>query len=153
MDDRVRQAASRAGVASPGTRGPGRLPPRPLGRVARRPPTLRNALWAAAAALLVAAAATTHGGTRWPAVYYMTGPSMEPTLSPRELFLVWTPPGRIQRGDLVLFRFIDEGSEHQVLRRVVGLPGDTIAMEQGRVIVNSRPQQWPYRIEIGRAHV
>lgn len=107
---------------------------------------MRKALWAAVATLLVLAVITTRFGTRWPAVYYMTGPSMEPTIGPRKLFLAWSPPGRIGLGDLVLFRFVDEDGEYDVLRRVMGLPGDTVAMREGRVIVNGRAQGWPYRV-------
>jgi signal peptidase I len=108
---------------------------------------MRKALWATVIIFLAFAAVLTRFGTRWPAVYYMTGSSMEPTISPRELFLVWVPAGQIELGDLVLFRFTDEDGEYHVLRRVAGLPGDTVAMWKGRAIVNGRPQSWPYRIE------
>ena len=100
------------------------------------------------AALLLAAAmlAATRGGTRWPAVYYMTGGSMEPTVRAGEHFITWSPPGRLARGDLVLFRYEDEDGVFHVLRRLAGLPGDTVLMRGGAVVVNGRRQPWPYRI-------
>ena len=96
--------------------------------------------------VVAAAVAITRFGTRWPSIYYMTGPSMEPTLAPNEYFLAWSPPDRIERGHLVLFRFVDGGEEFDVLRRVAALPGDTVAMDSGRVVLNGVPQRTPFRI-------
>lgn len=98
------------------------------------------------AALLLVGAAVTRLGTRWPAIYYMTGPSMEPTLAAEEYFLAWAPAGTIRRGDLVIFRFVDEDGEFHVLRRVAGRAGDTVSMEDGAVRVNGTIQPWPYQV-------
>lgn len=81
-----------------------------------------------------------------PAIYYMTGPSMEPTIGPGRYFVAWTPVRSIAHGDLVLFRFVDEGEAYHVLRRVAGVAGDTVAMADGRAVVNGVPQDWPYQI-------
>lgn len=96
----------------------------------------------------VALAWTTRAGTRWPGIYYMTGPSMEPSLQAGESFLVWSPPGKLSRGDLVVFRYEDEDGVFHVLRRLAGLPGDTITMREGVVLVNGVPQRWPFRIVV-----
>ncbi|GBD32607.1 Signal peptidase IB [bacterium HR33] len=85
-------------------------------------------------------------GTRWPQIYYMTGPSMEPSVRAGELFLAWIPAGELARGDLVIFEFTDADSTFHVLRRVAGLPGDTVSMRAGAVVVNGRVQPWPYRV-------
>lgn len=103
---------------------------------------LRAVLVAAALALLV----WTRGCTRWPQIYYMTGASMEPAVRSHEYFLTTSPPGPLRRGMLVLFRYEDEDGVFHVLRRVAGLPGDTVAMRDGIAVVNGRPQPWPYRI-------
>ena len=42
-----------------------------------------------------------------------------------------------KRGDVVVFRV--PGSEEDYVKRVVGLPGDTIAVQDGMLIVNGRP--------------
>lgn len=103
--------------------------------------------------LILAAAWSTRVGTRWPAIYYMTGPSMEPTVRARELFLTWSPPGSLARGDLVIFEFEDADGEFHVLRRVAGLPGDTLAMQDGELTLNGRRTPWPFRILAPRARV
>ncbi|MBI3081763.1 MAG: signal peptidase I, partial [Gemmatimonadetes bacterium] len=90
-------------------------------------------------------------GTRWPGIYYMTGPSMEPTVRAGEYFLVWNPPGHLARGDLVVFRYEDGDGVFHVLRRLAGLPGDTIAMREGAIVVNGAPQPWRFRIIVPAA--
>jgi signal peptidase I len=90
--------------------------------------------------------AWTRACTRWPQVYYMTGASMEPTVRAHEYFLTTSPPGPLRRGMLVLFRYEDEDGVFHVLRRIAGSPGDTVAMRDGEVLVNGRPQGRPFRI-------
>lgn len=107
---------------------------------------VRAALWLMLAALAVLGLRVTRSGTRWPSVYFMTGPSMEPTVAAHEYFLAWSPPDRIERGELVIFRYTDADGVFHVLRRVVALPGDTVAMDSGRVILNGVARSWPYRI-------
>ena len=114
--------------------------------VSQRTAPLRVIVWILFAALAGVGAWTTRLGTRWPSIYYMTGPSMEPTLSAREYFFAWSPPGELERGDLVLFRFEDADGVFHVLRRLVALPGDTVAMSSGAVILNGAVQEWPYQI-------
>ncbi len=121
-----------------------------LHRVARS--TLRRGLPAALLLLLAALAMWTRGCTRWPALYYMTGPSMEPTVRAREVFTATSPAEPLERGMLVLFRYVDEDGEFSVLRRLAGLPGDTVAMRAGRIVLNGAPQPWPFRIGQPGAH-
>ena len=108
---------------------------------------LRIALWILLGAFVLGGTWLTRFGTRWPTIYTMTGPSMEPTLSANEYFVAWSPPGTLRRGDLVIFQFIDEDDEEfHVLRRLVGLPGDTVSMMDGEVFVDGVRQPWPYQV-------
>lgn len=103
---------------------------------------------------LLAVALITRGFTRLPAIYYMTGPSMEPTVLAGEYFTTGVPDAsRLARGQLVLFRYEDEDGVFHVLRRLAGLPGDTVAMRDGRIVVNGAPQPWPFRIVEPRAAI
>jgi signal peptidase I len=52
-------------------------------------------------------------------------------------------PGRVMasdptRGDIVVFRSLGP-DDHDVIKRVIGLPGDTIQMTGGRLILNGKP--------------
>jgi signal peptidase I len=52
------------------------------------------------------------------------------------------PPGRIlasapERGDVVIFKHPVDGTDY--IKRVIGLPGDTIAVMRGQVILNGTP--------------
>ncbi len=47
------------------------------------------------------------------------------------------------RGDIVTCYFPNEGSKLFV-KRVIGLPGDTISIEEGKVSINGEPLEEPY---------
>jgi signal peptidase I len=51
--------------------------------------------------------------------------------------------GEIQRGDVVVFLYPHDHSKSYI-KRVIGLPGDKLRIEQGRVYVNGRPIEEPY---------
>jgi signal peptidase I len=48
-----------------------------------------------------------------------------------------------KRGDVIMFRWPEEPGENMV-KRVVGLPGEYVMMLAGRVFVNWRPLEEPY---------
>lgn len=99
--------------------------------------------------LLLAALALlwwTEAFTSWPQAYFMTGASMEPAVGAREYFVATGPVKHLKRGMLVIFRYEDEDGVFHVLRRVAGLPGDTVSLRQGRAFVNGRAMAWPFRV-------
>jgi signal peptidase I len=51
----------------------------------------------------------------------------------------WTSP---RRGDVVGVRLA--GRHVMLLKRIVGLPGETLAIERGQVLINQRPLAEPY---------
>lgn len=69
------------------------------------------------------------------------GYSMEPTLHGQERLVIeklsfhFHPP---ERGDIVVLRVPEYGKE-MLIKRVIGLPGDTIAVQNGQVILNGEP--------------
>lgn len=71
------------------------------------------------------------------------GYSMVPTLKNGEYVLVNRLAyrfGQPQRGDIIVFRRMDE----DLIKRVIGLPGDTVRIVDGVVQVNGRTLQEPY---------
>ena len=107
------------------------------------------ARWGTTAILLlffIGLAVLTHGFTVLPSTYYMTGQSMAPTLVAGDWFLTRPLAGLPRRGELVVMKFQDGDSLFHVLRRAVGLPGDTVAMRDGLLWVNGGAPSWPARI-------
>jgi signal peptidase I len=71
------------------------------------------------------------------------GTSMMPTLSDQERifinkFTYRFGIGSIQRGDMVVFWAPPDPSKSYI-KRVIGLPGDTVEIDRGMVILNGRP--------------
>lgn len=74
------------------------------------------------------------------------GGSMEPSLHDGEFVVInrlayrWNDP---ERGEIIVFRFpLDP--ERRFIKRIIGLPGDTITVEEGVVLVNDIPLEEPY---------
>lgn len=77
------------------------------------------------------------------------GFSMNPTLQDGEFVLVNRLAYRLgqpQRGDIIVFHFPLDPSQ-DLIKRVIGLPGDEILVRNGVVSVNSVPLDEPYIAE------
>lgn len=77
------------------------------------------------------------------------GHSMEPTLETREWLLVNKIGYRLgapERGDVVIVRDPTEGLDRKqyLVKRIVGLPGDTIEVRAGKLYVNGALADEPY---------
>ncbi len=78
--------------------------------------------------------------------FWIPSGSMIPTLQINDRVLVnkfiyrFTEP---ERGDIVVFQSV-ESSDQDLIKRVVGLPGDEIAVRNGNLFVNGDPQKEPY---------
>ena len=74
------------------------------------------------------------------------GFSMNPSLANGEYILVNKLAYRLgepARGDIIVFSFpLDP--EQDLIKRVIGLPGETVTVEDGRVSVNGVPLEEPY---------
>lgn len=73
--------------------------------------------------------------------FRISGSSMEPNLSDGDYVFVyrlayWRHPP--QRGDIVVFRYpLDP--RRILVKRVIGLPGETVAIYNGQVLINGQP--------------
>ncbi|MHB8146815.1 MAG: signal peptidase I [Vulcanimicrobiaceae bacterium] len=76
----------------------------------------------------------------------VSGLSMEPHIRSGEFVLIDTIAyrfGRPRRGDIVAFRH--DGDPPEIfIKRVIGLPGDRVRIDQGTVILNGIPLSEPY---------
>ncbi len=80
------------------------------------------------------------------APFYVGSESMVPTLEVWDRVLINKLAYDLdepERGDIVLFRS-PEGGEDPLIKRVVGLPGDTIEVSHDRLHVNGELQREPY---------
>jgi signal peptidase I len=102
-------------------------------------------------AVLIGLLVLTRGFTAIPSTYYMTGPSMEPSVRQGVWFLARPAHGPLIRGELVLLQHWIDDTLFHVLRRSVGLPGDTVRMADGILTVNGRVAPWPGRVIEPRA--
>jgi signal peptidase I len=76
------------------------------------------------------------------------GTSMMPSLVDQERifvnkFIYRLGIGEIERGDLVVFWYPGDQSKSYI-KRVIGVPGDTVAIDNGTVIVNGKPLSEDY---------
>lgn len=79
-------------------------------------------------------------GTRF---FLVPSSSMEPTLNPGD-YIIAVKAHDYRRGDIVVFRNPDDDGDHLV-KRIIGLPGDTVRVLGGAVFLNGRYASEPYR--------
>jgi signal peptidase I len=116
-----------------------------------RPPTPRPGTLVALAALAALAAAAVVAGRRLGRAVgrlepvRVAGASMAPTLPDGTLVAVGPPPARFRRGQLVLARRPGPGAAPmELVKRVVGLPGELVGVGAGGLEVDGRPVAEPY---------
>jgi len=78
--------------------------------------------------------------------FRIDGISMEPNFHDRQFLIINKLAYRLgqpQRGDVIVFRYPRDPSR-DFIKRVIGLPGDTVRIEKGVVYINGRRLQEPY---------
>lgn len=68
---------------------------------------------------------------------YVKGNSMQDTLQNGEVVFAWRRHGSLRRFDVVLCRY--PRRKGYFVKRVIGLPGETIAVEEDQLLVNGCP--------------
>jgi signal peptidase I len=83
--------------------------------------------------------------------YFIPSPSMEPTLLIGDRILVDKVSYHlhdVKRGDIVVFakppKEVADPSIKDLVKRVIGLPGDTVSSSGGRVYINGKPLHEPW---------
>ena len=69
---------------------------------------------------------------------------MEPSLYDGDLLIVWKPRRALCRGRIVVIETPRENGPRWQVKRVVGLPGDSLAFEDGLLFINGVPHSEPY---------
>ena len=75
------------------------------------------------------------------------GTSMVPTLQNEEFVLVNRlayQMGTHQRGDIIVFHHPSGQKEEDLIKRIIGLPGETVAFVNGHVLINGNILDEPY---------
>jgi signal peptidase I len=78
--------------------------------------------------------------------FEIQGSSMEPTLEENERLFVLKFVYRfdnVERGDVIVFLYPEDRSR-RFIKRVIGLPGDTVEIRKGQVWVNGKELQEAY---------
>lgn len=73
---------------------------------------------------------------------YMVGSSMKPTIANEEKVIVnkWIYNIKSpERYDIVAYRLMDENNEYYDIKRIVGLPGETVTIYDGQVLIDGEP--------------
>jgi signal peptidase I len=84
--------------------------------------------------------------------YRVVGRSMEPTLQDDQFLVVNKLVYRLhepQRGDIIVFRDPRDG-DRKLIKRVIGLPGEALEINNGQVFINERGLQEPYIQAMGQ---
>jgi len=74
--------------------------------------------------------------------FYTNSRSMEPTILPGDrMALIKT--GTLKRSDIIIFKN-PENPETYLVKRLIGLPGDTVEIAGGHLYLNNKPTNEPY---------
>ncbi|MBN1426922.1 MAG: signal peptidase I [Anaerolineae bacterium] len=122
------------------------IAPRSTTGLPPKPPTWRLIIHEAIETIVLAAVI-------WLVINYATarvvveGPSMRPNFTSGQLLIVNRLAykfGDVERGDVIVFDNPTDNSEEYLIKRVIGLPGETVSINGGRVYINEQLLTEPY---------
>lgn len=76
-------------------------------------------------------------------VLKVSGATMEPTLHDGDRVVVFSVHRELERGDIVICTF-PSNPDIKVIKRIIGLPGETIEINNSQVLVNGNVLNEPY---------
>lgn len=76
----------------------------------------------------------------------VSGPSMLPTLRDHDYLLATKGLPDPMRGDIVILNVVAKGVREEWVKRIVGLPGDTVNVNGDVILVNGLPEQFRHII-------
>ncbi len=132
---------------SPASRtNPSKLFNKPLREVSRPSINTQNALFREVVETLLLVIAIYTLVNLSTARFVVEGRSMEPNFHSDEFIIVSRlsyVTGEPERGDVIVFHY-DEETGRDFIKRIIGLPGDYISMEEGQIFVNGEVLNEPY---------
>lgn len=117
-----------------------------MSRTARRAAEKRKSVWGWLIAIGIAVAAALLIRAFLFEIILVDGPSMQPTLYTNERLAVEKVSryaGLPQRGDIVIVHYSD-GTDNNYVKRVIGLPGETIEIKDSTVYINGQALEEDY---------
>jgi signal peptidase I len=73
----------------------------------------------------------------------MVGKSMSPNINDGDKLFMLKQIGELRRGDIVVFLFPEDQTKSYI-KRIVGLPGETIEIKDGKVYINGNRMEESY---------
>lgn len=71
------------------------------------------------------------------------GEAMAPALKHGDKIIIQRDPDKLERGDIVIFLY-PEDPVKSYIKRIVGLPNETVEIQEGQVLINGQPLLEPY---------
>ena len=94
--------------------------------------------------------------TQWFQPMRVKGDSMEPTISDGSFNIISLRryhKRAPKRGEVVAARKYPGGNQYLIIKRVIGLPGESISFRDGMRFINNHPEPEPYLTDIGSWNV
>jgi len=146
-------AGTAAGTAEGGEGGPGSPPGRPARRRHGRDNNGKHRRWWSWATVIVTAVVIAVLLRLFVVqTFFVPSQSMEPTLLPGDRMLVLKVGYSLQRGAIVVFKhppgelpgMCSDSSNDDLVKRIIGLPGETISSRGNTVLINGKPLAEPW---------
>jgi len=83
----------------------------------------------------------------WLSIFIVDGESMEPNLHDKEIVILNNShynDRNPERGDIVAVKYPGDPEHKKYVKRVVGLPGDTVSLKDGKVYLNGKQFEEKY---------